>query len=113
MTAISLVIIFAFVAFGIEIGRWYIVRAELSKTVDAAALVAAKNLSNPHLDEYFGVTDGQGLAELARVVGEANFRPGLFGTEGAPNIAMKPGVEDGKVAVQANANVLNQASPNT
>ena len=110
MTAVSLIIIFAFVAFGIEIGRWYIVRAELSKTVDAAALVAAKNLSNPHLDQYFGVSDGQGLAELVRVVGEANFLPGFFGTEGAPNIAMKPGVVDGKVAVQANANVLNQVS---
>ena len=110
MTAISLVIIFAFVAFGIEIGRWYIVRAELSKTVDAAALIAAKNLSNPHLDQYFGVNEGEGLAELVREVGEANFRPGFFGTEGAPNIAMNPGVEDGKVAVQANANVLNQVS---
>ena len=110
MTALSLVIIFAFVAFGIEIGRWYIVRAELSKTVDAAALIAAKNLSNPHLDQYFGVNEGQGLAELVRVVGEANFIPGFFGTEGAATVAMTPGVEDGKVAVQANANVLNQVS---
>ena len=110
MTAISLIIVFAFVAFGVEVGRWYIVRAELSKTVDAAALIAAKNLSNPHLDQYFGVNEGQGLAKLVRVVGEANFLPGFFGTEGAPNIAMKPGVADGKVTVQAIANVLNQVS---
>ena len=46
-TTLSLVVIFAFVALGVEVGKWYIVRAELSKTVDAASLLAAKNISNP------------------------------------------------------------------
>ncbi len=38
-----------FVALGMEVGRWYLVRAELSKGVDAAAMAGAKNISNPYV----------------------------------------------------------------
>ena len=48
--AIALMVILGFVALGIEGGRWYLVRAELAKGVDSAALQAAKNISNPFVD---------------------------------------------------------------
>jgi Flp pilus assembly protein TadG len=68
--AFFLVLMIGFCAIGVEIGRWFLVRAELSKSVDAAALAAVKNLGNPNVD--------------ARVVaGEfvlANFPSGAMGT---------------------------------
>ena len=45
--AILLTVLLGFVALGMEVGRWYLVRAELSKGVDAAALAGAINISNP------------------------------------------------------------------
>ena len=108
-TTLSLVVIFAFVALGVEVGKWYIVRAELSKSVDAASLLGAKNISNPHLGTFFGVAPEQGLGKLVEAVGEANFSPGFFGAD-TPQIAMVGSVVDGKVTVQASANVLNQAA---
>jgi hypothetical protein len=45
--ALFLVVLLGFAALATEAGRWYLVRAELSKSVDAAALIAAKNISNP------------------------------------------------------------------
>ena len=68
-TALALVAMFGFIALGIEAGRWYIVRAELSKAVDASSLLGARNISNPYLDDYFGVGAGQGLGELVKVIG--------------------------------------------
>ena len=108
-TTLSLVVIFAFVALGVEVGKWYIVRAELSKTVDAASLLGAKNISNPHLDTYFNVSAGQGLGKLVEAVGDANFSPGFFGADD-PQVAMVGSVVDGKVQVQASTNVFNQAA---
>ncbi|MDT7040998.1 TadE/TadG family type IV pilus assembly protein [Candidatus Nitronereus thalassa] len=97
VTALSVVSLFAFVALGIEVGRWYVVRAELSKSVDAAALLGAKNYSNPFL-----VTE-----DLMAAVGQANFSPGLLGTEGNPQITGTKGAE-GKVFVEGSTNVLNK-----
>ncbi len=97
VTALSVVSLFAFVALGIEVGRWYVVRAELSKAVDAAALMGAKNISNPFLD----------TEDLMTAVGQANFSPGLLGTEGSPVITGTVGTE-GKVFVEGNTNVLNK-----
>ena len=108
-TTLSLVVIFAFVALGVEVGKWYIVRAELSKTVDAASLLGAKNISNPHLDTFFNVAEGEGLGKLVEAVGEANFSPGVFGAD-TPQVAMVGSVVDGKVKVEASANVLNHAA---
>lgn len=65
-----LAVLLGMIGLGIEAGSWYIVRAELSKAVDAAALEGAKNISNPHVDP----------AELARQLGEANFSTGYLGT---------------------------------
>lgn len=97
VTALSVVSLFAFVALGIEVGRWFVVRAELSKSVDAAALLGAKNYSNPFL-----VTE-----DLMVAVGQANFSPGLLGTEGSPIFTATKGAE-GKVFVDGSTNVLNK-----
>ncbi|MGB0909870.1 MAG: vWA domain-containing protein [Nitrospirales bacterium] len=108
-TALSLVAMFGFIALGIEVGRWYIVRAELSKAVDAGSLLGARNISNPYLDDYFGVGAGEGLNELVKAIGEANFSPGYFGAD-TPVIAMTGQVVDGKVLVSGDTNVANYAA---
>ncbi len=59
-----------FVALAIEVGTWYIMRAELSKAVDAAALAGAANIASPNLN----------LVALAQDLGDANFAPGYLGT---------------------------------
>jgi len=71
--ALVLLVLLGFTALGIEAGRWYLVRAELAKAVDAAALVAAKNISNPHVDPVV----------IAREFGEENFRAGYLDTPGS------------------------------
>jgi len=96
VTALTIMSLFAFTALGVEAGRWYIVRAELSKAVDAAALVGAKNISNDYL-----VTE-----DLMAEVGQANFSPGFLGTEGQAQITGTVQL-DGKVLVEASTNVLN------
>ncbi len=108
-TALSLAALFGFIALGVEAGRWYIVRAELSKAVDAASLLGARNISNPYLDDFFGVGAGEGLNELVKAVGEANFVPGFFGAD-APVIAMTGQVVDGKVIVSGDTDVANYAA---
>jgi len=108
--ALALVALMGMVALGVEVGRWYIVRAELSKSVDAASLQGANNLSNPYLDSYFGVGTGEGIGELVKVVGQANFTPGLFGAAGGATFSLSGPVVDGKVAVEAQADVVNHVS---
>lgn len=68
--ALFLVVLLGFCALGMEAGRWFMVRAELSKSVDAAALVAAKNISNPYVTPD----------ALAREFAAANFPSGYLGT---------------------------------
>jgi len=68
--ALILLVLLGFAALGIEAGRWYLVRAELSKSVDAAALVAAKNISDPHYDSK----------KLAEEFGYENFHGGYLGS---------------------------------
>lgn len=71
--ALLLVVMLGFIGLGIEVGRWYILRAELSKSVDAAALAAAKNISNPNVD----------AVTLASEFCDQNFPIGSFGTPGS------------------------------
>ena len=71
--ALFLFILLGFCALGMEAGRWYMVRAELSKSVDAGALVAAKNISNPFVSP----------GTLAREFAAANFPSGYLGTPGS------------------------------
>ncbi len=67
---LTLMILVGFLALGIEVGRWFLVRAELSKAVDAASLMGARNISNPYVS----------VADLAREVAFENFMPGYLDT---------------------------------
>ncbi|MGB0911623.1 MAG: VWA domain-containing protein [Nitrospirales bacterium] len=99
ITAVSLVAVFGMLALGVEVGRWYIVKAELSKTVDAAVLAGAKNYSNPYLDQEVFVHE----------MAIANYVPGFMGTEGTPIFTVT--LEDpGKVFMTASVNVVNTVS---
>jgi Flp pilus assembly protein TadG len=71
--ALFLFILLGFCALGMEAGRWYMVRAELSKSVDAGALAAARNISNPYVT----------LGTLAEEFAAANFPSGYLGTPGS------------------------------
>jgi Flp pilus assembly protein TadG len=71
--ALFLFILLGFCALGMEAGRWYMVRAELSKSVDAGALVAAKNIANPFVAPR----------ALAEEFAMANFPAGYLGTPGS------------------------------
>jgi len=68
--AILLMVLLGFTALATEAGRWYLVRSELSKAVDAAALAGAKNISNPFIS----------VATFADEVGRENFSAGQLGT---------------------------------
>ncbi len=68
--ALLLLVLIGFVALAMEAGRWYMIRAELSKSVDAAALAGTKNISNPYVDPLV----------LAQQFGQANFPTGYAGT---------------------------------
>ncbi len=82
--AMFILLLLCFVAFGTEAGRWFLIRAELSKSVDAGALVGAKNLSNPHVDPK----------TLAEEFCQENFPSGYLGTattgSAAFNVQMLP-----------------------
>jgi Flp pilus assembly protein TadG len=100
LLAVFLLVMLCFVALGTEAGRWYLVRAELSKGVDAGALAAAKNISNPHVDP----------PTLAREFCVENFPPGSFGTPGGGvgTVAFDARFADvDKVTVEGHATALS------
>jgi Flp pilus assembly protein TadG len=67
---LSFVGLFGFAALGMEVGRWYLTRAELSKAVDAAAMAGAKNISNPYAP----------IETIVQDVGKENFPLGYLGS---------------------------------
>jgi Flp pilus assembly protein TadG len=69
--ALVLMVLLGFVALGIEGGRWFLVRAELSKSVDAGALAGANNVATP-----FAV-------QLAQDFAKENYQAGYVGTPGS------------------------------
>jgi len=71
---IMLVIIIAFAALAVDVGAWFVARAELSKSIDAGALAGAKNISNP-----FAVA-----TDVAEEFAHENFRGGSAWTVGTP-----------------------------
>ncbi len=96
IAAILMLVSLGMVAIGVEVGRWYIVRAELSKAVDATAIAGAKNYSNPYVDSE----------TFVQQMATANYSPGFMGTEGMPTFSVT--FEDpGKVYMTGSANVLN------
>lgn len=97
--AVVLMVLLGFVALGIEAGRWFLVRAELAKAVDGAALEAAKNISNPFVDPL----------QLAREFGVENFPVGYVGTpsSGAGTVQFTATfVDNDKISVTGNTNAL-------
>jgi len=69
--AILLVVLLGFGALAIDVGNWYAVQAELSKSVDAAALAGARNISNE---------DKVDMQTLVEDFGKENFPSGLLDT---------------------------------
>lgn len=99
--ALVLLVLLGFTALGIEAGRWYLVRAELAKGVDAGALVAAKNISNPYVDPVV----------IAREFGEENFRAGYIGTPGSGTGQVRFSaqmLEENRVSVRGDVNATAQ-----
>ncbi len=85
---IILVTLIGFLALGMEVGQWYLVRAQLSRAVDAAALAGARNISNPFVSpatlvtEYANENFPQGsLGTPAQGTGVVNFESALTGYE--------------------------------
>jgi Flp pilus assembly protein TadG len=68
--AMLLALLVVFLVLASEAGRWYLVRAELAKSVDAAALGGTRVLGNPYIDAN----------QLAREYGMENFPTGAYGT---------------------------------
>jgi Mg-chelatase subunit ChlD len=93
--ALALLVLLGFVALGIEAGRWYLVRAELAKGVDAASLAGAKNISNPYVTP----------TTIAVEFGNENFQAGYVGTpaSGAGSVRFTATmVEADKISVTGN-----------
>jgi hypothetical protein len=67
---ILLTVLLGFTALAMEVGEWYLVKAETSKAVDAASLVGAKNISNPYVN----------LETLVKEFAKENFSDGYLGT---------------------------------
>ena len=70
LSALAIIALIGFLALGIEVGQWYLVKAELSKAVDAASLMGAKNISNPYVN----------LSDLTEEIALENFAAGFVGT---------------------------------
>ncbi len=99
MSAIVLGAMVGFAALGVEIGRWYAIQAEISKSIDGAAFAGAKNVSNLKFP-----TD-EDLEAFVLEVAQANFPPGLLDTD---TPVFDPDVDaDGKVTVIGNVHSMN------
>ena len=100
MSAIVLSVMVGFSALGVEIGRWYAIQAEMSKSIDGAAFAGAKNVSGPKF-----VDDPSALEAFVVEVAEANFPPGLLDTDTPVFTAVLDG--EGKVTVDGDVHSLN------
>jgi Flp pilus assembly protein TadG len=96
ITGITLVALFGFAALGIEVGRWYAIQGEMSKAIDGAAFAGAKNVNNPNITDLHG---------FVQEVAQANFPPGLLGTDTPAFLVSDDG--NGKIIVQGSTNSLN------
>jgi len=91
--AILLTVLIGFTALGVEAGKWYLVKAELAKAVDAAALAGAKNISNPQLQ-----SNGD-LEALIKDFGRENFSDSYLGTTSMSMSVEFPDDDSGRVEV--------------
>ncbi len=98
-SAITILVLFGIVALGIEVGRWYAIQSEISKSVDGAAFAGATNSGN--------FTPAE-LKTMVEEVAKANFPVGMVGTE---NLVVD--VQDdgkGKITVGAHVHAVNPLS---
>jgi Flp pilus assembly protein TadG len=91
-TVLSGLILFSGLA--VDSGRAYLVKAQLTKAVDGAALAAARNLNL-----------GDPKAEAVRIF-KANFPPGYFGTSTAIDPTTQPGFFSSSVDVATGVNTV-------
>lgn len=99
ITGLAVVALFGFAALGIEVGRWYAIQGEMSKAIDGAAFAGAKNVNNPNIGDLHG---------FVQEVAQANFPPGLLGTDAPTFIVSDDG--NGKISVQGSTNSINSLS---
>jgi len=90
---IMLVVIIAFAGLAVDVGAWFVARAELSKSVDAGALAGAKNISNPFADAL----------AVAEEFAHENFRGGGAWTVGAPTFNASQ-VDNFRISVDGSVN---------
>ena len=76
--AASLALLMVTTGLAVDSGRAYVVKAQLSKAVDGAALAAARSLNS-----------GNPQAEAVQIF-KANFPPGYMGTDGVAPIRPPP-----------------------
>lgn len=99
MSAIALVGLLGFTALGIEVGRWYAIQGEMSKSIDGAAFAGAKNINNPN------IINTVGLDTFVTQVAQANFPAGILGSNGGAFTVTNDG--NGKITVNGSAYSIN------
>ena len=72
ISVIAIMVLFGFAGLGVEVGRWYAVQGEMSKSIDGAAFAGAKNVNNPNIPD---------LNAFVLEVAQANFEAGMLGTD--------------------------------
>ena len=92
--AVGLTTLLLFSGVAVDSGRGYLVKSQLSKAVDGAALAAARNLNS-----------GNPKAEAVRVF-KANFPPGYLGTSTATDPTNDPGFFSSSVNPQTGINTV-------
>jgi len=83
-----------FTGLAVDTGRAYVVKAQLTKAVDGAALAAARNLNG-----------GNPAGEAARVF-SANFPAGYMGTSSVTNPAVDPSFFSSRVVTATGVNIV-------
>lgn len=96
ISVIALMVLFGFAGLGVEVGRWYAVQGEMSKSIDGAAFAGAKNVNNPNIPD---------LNAFVLEVAQANFEAGLLGTDTPVFTVTNDG--NGKITVDGSAHALN------
>jgi Mg-chelatase subunit ChlD len=92
--AVTMTVLLLFTGLAVDSGRGYLVKAQLTKAVDGAALGAARSLNS-----------GNPRAEAERLF-KANFPPGYLGTSSATDPTSDPGFFSSVVIPQQGVNVV-------
>jgi len=92
--AVGLTTLLLFTGLAVDSGRAYVVKAQLTKAVDGAALAAARNLNS-----------GSPRAEAARIY-RANFPVGYFGTTSSTDPAADANFFSSQVIPQSGINIV-------